>query len=189
MHLVCGLQWSIPMQLDFESSCPSLIFIFHLYWWILCQSIRIAETKNQIKTNPKVVPVHISLNLLHFSCWSFLSHSRRNMQLSNVAVLFWKQVKGPERTFHHIQWSAGAEGDINAVLPFTQRILFRKPYGQEITLILNKRMKHLLRCTSTDRKVESFGPNITCKINIINGNMRQANGMYFWIGKIHAKGG
>lgn len=178
-----------PQKLAFESSCPSLVFIFHLYWWILCQSICIAETKNQNKTKPKVAPVQISLSLLHFSCWSFLSHSRRNRQLRNVAVLFWRQVKGSERTFHHIQWSAGAEREINAVLSFTQRILFRLSCDQEITPILNKRTKHLLRCTSTAWKVESFGPNITCKINIINGDMRQAKGMYFWIRKNHANGG
>lgn len=176
------------MQLAFESSCPILVLIFHLYWWILYQSTCIAETKNQNKTKSKVAPVHISLNLLHFSCWSFLFHSRINMQLRNVAVLFWKQVKGPERTFHHIQWSAAAEWEINAVLSFIQRILLRLPYGKEIPLILNKGMKHLLSCTSTAWKVESFGPSITCKINIINGDMRQANGMYFWVRKIHANG-
>lgn len=136
-----------------------------------------------------MAPVHISLSLLHFSCWSFLSPSRRNMQLRNVAVLFWKQVKGPERTFHDIQWSAGAEQEINAVLSFTQTILFRLPYCQEVRVILNKGTKHLLRYTSIAWKMESFGPNITYKINIFYGGMRQENGMYFWIRKIHASGG
>lgn len=187
MHLVHGLQWSIPMQLPFESSCPSLFFLFYVQWWVLCQSICIAENKNQNKTNPKVAPVHTSSR---FSCIFHADPSCLTAgEVCNYLMQLYCFENKSERTFHHIQWSAWAEQDINAALSFMQGFCSDYPMVRKSHSFWIKGTKHLLRCTSKAWTVESFGPNITCKINIINGDMRQPHGMYFWIRKMHANWG